>query len=51
MDCYKNVSNIVIYNKYKWIGGNKDEKCISSLFYKDRKKYAMGTQKIPGHCK
>lgn len=29
MDCYKNVSNIVIYNKYKWIGGNKDEKCIS----------------------
>lgn len=37
MDCYKNVSNIVIYNKYKWIGGNKDEKCISSLFYKDRK--------------
>ena len=39
MACYKNVSNIVIYNKYKWVGGNKDEKCISSLFYKDRKKY------------
>ena len=33
------ISNIVIYNKYKWIGGNKAEKCISSLFYKDRKKY------------